>query len=134
MPFLTVYINFKERVADLAGPVFELLSVKIYLGVLLFLNSFVWLAVYYIAGQVTQELVVLHYNVDFGVDLVGNVNNMYMIPAVGLLIAVANFLLVFLFSRQADLPLIAHFLLGTAVVVNFFLLISLIPIYFINFS
>jgi hypothetical protein len=134
MPFLTVYINFKERVAELAGPVFELLSVKIYLGVLLFLNSFVWLAVYYIAGQVTQELVVLHYNVDFGVDLVGNVNNMYMIPAVGLLIAAANFLLVFFFSRHGDLPLIAHFLLGTAVVVNFFLLISLIPIYFINFS
>jgi hypothetical protein len=134
MPLLTVYINYKNRLLKTFSAVFDHLCVKIYLGVLIAVNSAIWMVVYYITTKVTQDLVVLHYNVDFGVDLVGDVGNMYMIPATGLVILVINLLLVFLFSKQKDLRVISHFLLGAATAANFFLLISLIPIYFINFS
>ncbi len=134
MPFLSVYINFKEELFKKVKSVFDPLCVKVYLGILLLLNFLIWLSVYYIANQVIQNLVVLHYNVDFGVNLVGDVGNMYTIPIVGLVIIAVNFLLLFFFAKYNDLRVVAHFLLATAVATNFFLLISLVPIYFINFS
>lgn len=134
MSILTAYIDYKKRFIKIFNTVFGHLCTKIYVGVLLVINSAIWTTVYYITTQVTQDLVVLHYNVGFGVDLVGSVSNMYMIPAAGLFILVINLLLVFFFSGQEDLRAVSHFLLGTATAVNFFLFISLIPIYFINFS
>ncbi len=134
MPFLSVYINFKEKLFKKVKSVFNPLCVKVYLGILLLFNFLIWLSVYYIANQVIQKLVVLHYNVDFGANLVGNVGNMYTIPIVGLVIIAVNFFLLFFFAKNNDLRVVAHFLLATAVAANFFLLISLVPIYFINFS
>lgn len=134
MPLLTAYIDYKEKLWKIFTSVFDHLCVRIYLGVLVVINFALWMIVYYISTKVTQDLVVLHYNVDFGVDLVGEVSNMYIIPAVGLTVLLANFLLFFFFIKQKDAAVIAHFLLGGATAVNFFLLVSLAPIYFINFS
>lgn len=134
MPLFATYINYKERLSKSLSVVFGHLCVKIYLGILVAINSAIWVAVYYISTKVTEDLVVLHYNVDFGVDLVGEVGNMYMIPTLGFIVLAVNFFLVFLFVGQKDLRVLAHFLLGGATAVNFFLLVSLAPIYLINFT
>ena len=107
--------------------------IRLYFIVLLGLNLFSWLVVYLININVSQDLVVLHYNVDFGVDLIGSVKRVYIIPFLGLIVILVNLILVLAFSRGRDFKFFSHLLLAASLVVNLFLLIALGSIYLINF-
>ncbi|MFA4940978.1 MAG: hypothetical protein WC582_00035 [Patescibacteria group bacterium] len=110
------------------------LFIRLYFIILLGFNLFVWLLVYLINGSVSQDLVVLHYNVDFGVDLIGEVKRLFIIPVLSLIIILANEILLFAFYRRKDFKFLAHLFLGASLLVNLFLLIALGAIYLINFS
>ncbi|MFH1522266.1 MAG: hypothetical protein ABIE43_00425 [Patescibacteria group bacterium] len=116
--------------------VFYLISffyIRIYLIISIGLNLFLWLASYLIKINVSQDLIVLHYNVDFGVDFIGGVEKIYTIPFLGLIIITINIILLFSFSRHDNFKFISNLLLATGAVVNIFLLINLASIYLINF-
>jgi len=108
--------------------------VRLYFIILLGLNFFIWMAVYLININVSQDLVVLHYNVDFGVDLIGGVKRLFIIPTLGLIVILTNGTLLFSFCRRKDFRFLANILLGASLTVNLFLLIALGSIYLINFS
>ena len=107
--------------------------IRLYFIALLGLNLLIWLIAYFINASVSQDLVVLHYNIDFGVDLIGSVRRIYIIPLLGLIIILVNAILVFIFSRRKDFKFFSHLLLAASLVVNLFLLIALGSIYLINF-
>jgi len=107
--------------------------IRLYFIFLLGINLLIWLAAYFINASVSQDLVVLHYNIDFGVDLIGSVKRVYIIPLLGLIIILVNAVLIFIFSRRQDFKFFSHLLLTASLVVNLFLLISLGSIYLINF-
>jgi len=74
-----------ETVSDLLG----FLYIKIYLTIILLLNLLNWIIVRVINTKISQEpavssaqdlFIILHYNVDFGVDLIGDVRRVYIIP------------------------------------------------------
>jgi hypothetical protein len=129
--------NFYLSRQKISNGIFYLSSfffVRLYFIILLGLNIFVWLAVYLINTGVSQELIVLHYNTDFGVDLIGEVRKLYTIPTLSLIVILINGILLFAFSRRKDFKFLAHILLATALAVNLFLLAALGSIYLINFS
>ncbi|MDD5031854.1 MAG: hypothetical protein PHR36_02290 [Patescibacteria group bacterium] len=107
--------------------------IRLYFIVLLGLNLLIWLIAYFINKSVSQDLVVLHYNIDFGVDLIGNVSRIYIIPLLGLIIILVNAVLIFIFSRRKDFKFFSHLLLTAALAVNLFLLIALGSVYLVNF-
>lgn len=107
--------------------------IRLYFIVLLGLNLLIWLIAYFINASVSQDLVVLHYNIDFGVDLIGSVKRIFIIPLLSLIITLINVVLVFGFSRHKDFKFFAHLLLTASLAVNLFLLIALGSIYLINF-
>ena len=107
--------------------------IRLYFIVLLGLNLLIWLAAYFINASVSQDLVVLHYNIDFGVDLIGSVKRVYIIPLLGLIIILINAILIFIFSRHKDFKFFSHLLLTASLAVNLFLLIALGSIYLVNF-
>ncbi len=90
-----------------------------------------WLFVYVINIKVSQDLVVLHYNVDFGVNLIGSVKRVYIIPLTGLIVFVINFVLASFANKQDKF--FTHLLLGAATLVNLFLLMAVSSVYLINF-
>jgi hypothetical protein len=109
-----------------------------YLIVISGINLLNWLSAYVININVSRDLVVLHYNVDFGVNLIGNVRQIYTLPLLGLIIFLVNFIiLVFIFKRNYRLAeakrVFSHVLLASALGVNLFLFIALTLIYLINF-
>lgn len=106
---------------------------RIYLIILAGLNVLLCLAAHFIYINVSQELVILHYNVDFGVNLIGNVKNVFIIPTLGFAIIIANLIVAFISFRQKDSKFINHLLLGSAIMVQILLLASLAAIYLINF-
>ena len=83
---------------------------------------------------------ILHYNVDFGIDLIGNVRQIYIIPLIGLVIVLFNLILLSFAYRKNIAPerrdadkFLANLLLGSALFANFILLFSVASIYLINF-
>jgi hypothetical protein len=102
-----------------------------YLIIILGLNLLDWLFVYIININVSQDLVVLHYNVDFGVNLIGDVKQIYIIPLLGLFIILINLILLIIIYRQNRF--FANLLLAGAMLANLFLLIGTASIYLINF-
>lgn len=125
--------NIKRNTAEAITNIFRPLSVKIYLFFLVVINAALWLSVYYIFNRASEQLLVLHYNVDFGPDWMGRASQLYIMPTIGTAVLITNLLLLLIFYRRGDIKTISHFLLGAALTVNFFLLAALGPIYLINF-
>jgi hypothetical protein len=113
--------------------VFGLLFVKVYLAILLLQNISIWVFIWLFAHRVGDTLAVLHFTVDFGIDLVGDAQRLFVIPALSLFVSVLNFLLLFVFIKNKNFKVIAHLLLATALMVNVFLSLALGPIYWMNF-
>ena len=123
----------KEKIAHTVGEVFDFWHVRIYLAVSVLLNAVSWGVVFLIRSQAEGNLLILHYNIDFGADLIGRASQLTFVPVLGLVVMVANLLLTFFFMRSDNFNFLSHLLLFTAVAVNLFLLISLAPVYLINF-
>ncbi len=135
--YLGIY-NIREQFGDLLS----LFYVRIYLIIILGLNLLNCFFVYVININIADKnSVILHYNVDFGIDLIGNARQIYIIPLMGLVIVLFNLILLsFVYRkniasarRDAD-KFLANLLLGSALFVNFILLFPVASIYLINFS
>ncbi|HCC13202.1 MAG TPA: hypothetical protein DEP63_00440 [Candidatus Magasanikbacteria bacterium] len=101
----------------------------ILLGSSLVLNiaSWIWLLLN-IRPSVDQ--VFLHYNILFGVDLVGSWYNVLSLPIAGFLIILLNALLGWFLFKQDEFA--AYLLNAIAVLVNMFLLVSSALLVFLN--
>lgn len=130
------YDNFyllRQKFFGVLSYLFSYFYIRLYLIILLGFNLLIWLIAYFINVSVSQDLVVLHYNIDFGVDLIGSVKRIFIIPLLSLIITLINVVLVFGFSRHKDFKFFAHLLLSACLITNLFLLIALGSIYLINF-
>ena len=105
--------------------------VRVYLLGLFSLNIINWLLAYYVNKNVSQTLVVLHYNVNLGVNLIGNVRDIYIIPTLGLAFIIINFFLILNIYRRSKF--LIHLLLGFSLLINLSLIASTISIYLVNF-
>lgn len=121
----------RARAAEAVLYLISFIFVRFYLLFLFGLNIINWLLAYYVNKNVSQNLVILHYNVNLGVNLIGNVGDIYVIPALGLAFIVINFLLLLNIYRRSRF--LIHLLLGFSALINLFLIASTISIYLINF-
>ncbi len=96
-------------------------------------NLLSWLAAFLLARSINQELAVLHYNVVFGVDLIGPAYRLYSIPAVGLAIVAFNLLFASSVSGLHERSLLVMIASLTAIA-SVLTLLSLYFVYFVNFS
>lgn len=129
-----IYYSFKQIIADNLFFIFNFFYIRLYFIIIFSLNIFLWLLVYSININFSRELIVLHYNVDFGVDMIGPVNNLYIIPLAHLIILIINILIIFYSVKYKYFKFIVHILLLAGLVVGIFLLIALSFIYLINFK
>lgn len=108
------------------------------------LNLLAWL---FLAVKIPRsaEPIVLHYNIYFGPDLIGDWYRAFLAPALGLAIFGLNFFLAYWFYPVNQPPfgwhqagtgrqsrLLSYFLIGSSAAINFFLLISALAIISIN--
>jgi hypothetical protein len=124
----------KSKTGYSLSEVFGLLFVRIYLVILLLQNISLWVFVWLFSRQVGDNLAILHFNVDFGIDLVSDAKKLFNIPLLGLFVSLFNFLLLFVFLKNKNFKFIAYLLLTAACLVNIFLSLALGPIYWMNFK
>ncbi|MFH0951134.1 MAG: hypothetical protein V1765_01535 [bacterium] len=126
------YFNFKKvGWKDILASFFKLFFVKIFLIFILLCNLLLWLLSWLVVVNINQELSILHYNIIFGIDYIGNPHSIFWLPALGLIIALVNIIIsLWLFQRE---KLLAQMLMLSTLVFHIFLGLSLYSIYLINF-
>ena len=97
------------------------------------INAALWAASILLARALGDGLAVLHYNVVFGIDLIGNSNQMYLMPLVALVIIILYGLLAwYVLYRRERVAVVV--LIAAALLCNCYALIALYFSYLANFS
>ncbi|MDP2638915.1 MAG: hypothetical protein Q8P06_01975 [Candidatus Azambacteria bacterium] len=74
--------------------------------------------------------IVLHYNIDWGVDYLGEVKSIFNLPIVGMTILLLNTFLALKTWKESKI--LSYFLMITSILAQIFLVISGLALYFIN--
>jgi len=85
------------------------------------LNIILWI-ILYLKIKPSEYPIPLHYNIFFGVDLMGGYTKVYTLPGIGILILLFN--LVLSFSLYKKERLASYLLIGIAVLIQVFLILS----------
>ncbi len=80
-----------------------------------------------------ETIVILHYNVYFGVDATGNVSQTYFLPLIGLIMLIINLLLASYFYKLKE-RIATYVFLITALAIQLSLLISVVSVIIINYK
>ncbi len=135
-----VYSNFYARfyvargkVANACRAVGRLRSARFYFISFSLLQVLAWLQAIFIFRRLSSDLLVLHYNIDFGIDLVGQPVRIFYYPLAGLAICLLNFGIAAALTNHHDFQALAKLLLAASVLASIFLCLALLSIYFINF-
>ncbi|MDO8443812.1 MAG: hypothetical protein Q7S78_02420 [Candidatus Azambacteria bacterium] len=111
----------KEFLRDIAN--------RILLGSSLILNIGLFLFFWFFIKQGNIPIV-LHYNVNWGVDILGEVKSIFILPVAGMFIFLLNgFLAANLWGKNKTL---SYFFTVITLLVQFFLVVSGIALYIIN--
>lgn len=76
--------------------------------------------------------IILHYNVYFGVDVIGSWWQVYLLPLIGLLILGTNTFLGYLFYQQKE-RIVAHLLVLATFIVQICITIAVVSLLIINY-
>jgi hypothetical protein len=103
--------------------------------VALFLNLALWVFLFFqlkkiLASQPEVTAIPLHYNVFLGIDLIGQWYHAFILPLIGLVVVIVNFILAFaLYSKKI---LISYFLSFTSLLTQLILIVASLLIILIN--
>jgi len=93
-------------------------------------NVLCWWLAFNARSAVSGEIAILHYNVDFGIDLIGSPAKIYILPVAGLFFILLNFILFFPFKPKDKT--VGYLLLAAALIANLFLLTNLQLVKLVN--
>lgn len=136
MIYSRFYARFHDRLQKI-GRSFSALSrfsaAKYYAIGIILLQVSAWLQAVNIFRKFSGNFLILHYNIDFGIDLVGDSYKIFYIPLAGFFILLLNLIISSLFVRKEGSKILLHLLFSASIVVNTFLNLALFAIYLINF-
>src|SRR3989344_6114574 len=95
----------------------------------LLVNILVWLILVRLIRNFSESII-FHYNIYFGVDLLGNWYEIFWLPASGLFIIFLNFILASLFSEKEKI--ISYFLVSASSLVQVLIFLASLPVIFIS--
>jgi len=127
------FYAIRQQVGAALLAVWNLSFGRYYLITLVLVQIIAWLESLFIYRNLSGDLLILHYNVDFGVDLVGMSARIFTYPLIGLGIIVLNLALAAASHRQKDFRIFVHFVLTAALVFGLVLNLALLFVYLINF-
>ncbi|MFA5163113.1 MAG: hypothetical protein WC441_01135 [Patescibacteria group bacterium] len=122
-------VNFKKSFKLVFAPKIF----KLYLILTLVWQILAWYISVYVYRNLSGRLLILHYNVDFGTDLIGAPIRVFGGPLFALLIFLVNAVFALSLNRRQAASFLNHLLIAGAMVLNLFVLIALFTIYLSNF-
>ncbi|MFA6995491.1 MAG: hypothetical protein WC249_03740 [Patescibacteria group bacterium] len=132
--FYARFYDLNQRIGSSFAAVWRFRPSRFYLLTWGLLHIIVWWQAIFIFRNLIGNFLVLHYNVDFGVDLVGDPVQILYYPLYALGIGIINLIIVAALNQNKDFRIFVHLLLATAVLFALFLNLVLLFIYLINFK
>jgi hypothetical protein len=136
MAYSNFYARFYaicQQIGEALVALWHFMPSRWYLLFIAFFQVAAWLQAWSIRHNLTGDLLVLHYNVNFGTDLVGPPNKILIYPLFGLGVFLANLVFLIFLRQHKNWRSFVHLLLGAAVIFGLFLCLALLSIYLINF-
>lgn len=136
MSYSSFYARFYSRLEKIKDSFLEIFSYRsgvVYVILLSFYQLILWLEAFFIKKILSGKIVVLHYNIDFGIDLVAPAAYIYYYPLLALIVVFLNFILLMLFYKRKNLNVLINYLLGGALLFSIILSLVLLSVYLINF-
>lgn len=121
--------RFRESIKNTMKEFFKNTTNQLLIGSSLLLNIALFLFFYFFIKQ-SNIPIVLHYNVDWGVNYFGEVKSIFVLPTVGIIIFLLNGVLALKLWEKSRI--LSYFLTAATFLVQSFLIISGIALYLIN--
>ncbi len=125
--------SIKRQISDYSLDLFSRLFIRVYLLILILINASLWIISYYINSNLNSEEIALHYNVDFGINLIGRPAEVYIIPVISLIFLLLNLSILLGLKKSKERIFAAHVLLSGALASSLILLVAIATVYLINF-
>lgn len=125
--------SFKERFYNSVSGFWRYRPARQYLLLILVWQIIAWFQARFIFKNLSSDLLVLHYNVEYGTDLVGEPSRIFYYPLGVLVFLLINLGLCLLLYKNKDFKLFANLLLGGLALFSVFLNLALLAIYLVNF-
>lgn len=124
----------RDKTLDFLSELFSFWHSRVYIALVLMFNGLAWFLSAQLRSNFPEDYqAVLHYNVDFGVSLIGPTRQIFVIPAIGDAVFIVNIVVLYFLSKIGyDKRFFRHLLLSSALFVNVFLLISVVVLHFFN--
>lgn len=123
---------FKSQgLVRLLADYFSVAVIKTFWLVNLILNLGLWTFTWLMVRKLPAELAILHYNITFGVDSLGAGIQLYWLPALALILFLANAIITMWFYKRDKFLL--NLLLGSSIFISIIFCLALYSIYLINY-
>lgn len=104
-----------------------------YLVIIALSQIFAWVQAIFIYRGLTGDFLVLHYNVDFGIDLVTEPSRIFQWPLMAVVIFFINIIILASFNGRKEFNFFVHLLLIATGLIGLLLNLALLSVYLINF-
>lgn len=128
------FYSWRTKAAAALGEFFVYWPNRFYLALSLLLQAVSWFLSYYIFKNLTGTLLVLHYNVDFGINWIGDPYNIFYFPLISLAILVISLLVLFIFGPSKHFRFQSNVIMVSVLMSNLGLLSALVLVYLMNFK
>ncbi|MCF7794819.1 hypothetical protein K9M50_00455 [Patescibacteria group bacterium] len=106
---------------------------RIYTIINLLFLILIFVFAWYLYKNISSDLMVLHYNVVFGIDKVGHPYEIFILGFIALAVFIFNTLLTISFFRKKHFHFLSHLLPISSLAVNIIAFFSLLSLYLVNF-
>ncbi len=134
--FIKIYDDISiilSKYKILLNNLFSFLFIRIYFIGSILINLFLWSVAYYMYSNISQDITILHYNVDLGINLIGDKKSFFVIPLLGAIFIILDKIILLSLLKQKDFKFLAYFLLSFLLLLNIFLALVQYSIYSVNF-
>jgi hypothetical protein len=128
------FYSWRTNVGASLSEFFAYLPNRFYLAFSLLLQAISWFLSYYIYKNLTGNLLVLHYNVDFGINWIGDANNIFYFPLVSLAILFISLIVLFIFGPNKHFRFQSNVIMSAVILSNLGMLSALVLVYLMNFK
>jgi len=125
--------NWRSQTAGTLKDLFDLGANRLYLLAILIIQAVSWWLASYIFREIAGNVLILHYNIDFGIDLIGAPNLIFYFPLFGALLLLLNLIFLVILGSGRHFKIQSHFLMAATTISNLGILATLLLIYLINF-
>lgn len=132
--FYERFYSWRVKVSASVGEFFSYIPNRVYVALSLIFQAFSWFFSYYIYKNLTGTLLVLHYNVDFGINWIGDSYNIFYFPAVSFLIFLLSMVVLLIFGPGKYFRFQSNLIMISVLMSNLGMLSALLLVYLINFK